>query len=535
MLDELIVKNLGIIEEAHIEPGPGFVVVTGETGAGKTMLLGALRLLMGASTKRESIGPFADNAVVDGRFLFSSNAEVTLRRRVTAEGRSKAYIDGSMVPAKALQERTASRVEVVGQHDHMLLTTSDGARRLVDGALSAKGARAAAAYATAWDALVVIRQKLELLGGGRRELERELEMMQYQADEIATAGFALDDDTEMAARADRLRNSEDLVRGFEVVLEAIGDEGAGGHLGMAISELRKMARLDATLGGSVERLTALVEALGELHVDLATVSVDLEHEPGELDSLEQRIQRLGVLRRKYGDSLREVLGFGENAANRAAELGQLLGTADELAAELATVTQATSAAAAVFTKERQKTAAKAATSAMAHLRELGMTAPTVEFSFRATEVGPHGADRIELLFASDENLAVGPAAKVASGGELSRLTLALRLATGIGDADLIAFDEVDAGIGGATARAMGEKLAALSIDRQIFCVTHLPQVAAHADSHFVVTRDGAQATVQLVDGDERLSELSRMLGGLPDSERGQLHAAELLSSAREHK
>ncbi|MDX2343228.1 MAG: DNA repair protein RecN, partial [Acidimicrobiia bacterium] len=194
-----------------------------------------------------------------------------------------------------------------------------------------------------------------------------------------------------------------------------------------------------------------------------------------------------------------------------------------------------SAAAAVFTKERQKTAAKAATSAMAHLRELGMTAPTVEFSFRATEVGPHGADRIELLFASDENLAVGPAAKVASGGELSRLTLALRLATGIGDADLIAFDEVDAGIGGATARAMGEKLAALSIDRQIFCVTHLPQVAAHADSHFVVTRDGAQATVQLVDGDERLSELSRMLGGLPDSERGQLHAAELLSSAREHK
>ena len=275
MLDELIVRNLGIIEEAHIEPGPGLVVVTGETGAGKTMLLGALRLLMGSPSRRESVGPFGDDAVVDGRFLFSPGDEVTLRRRVTGEGRSKAYVDGSMVPAKALQERTAAKVEVVGQHDHMLLTTSNGARRLVDGALSKTGEKAAAAYVGTWDSLVLVRQKLELLGGGRRELERELEMTQYQADEIAAAGFQPGDDTDLNSRAARLRNSEDLARGFDAVLEALGEDGAGAQLGVALAELRKLARLDPSLTDGVERLVSLAEALGELQVDLAATSADL--------------------------------------------------------------------------------------------------------------------------------------------------------------------------------------------------------------------------------------------------------------------
>ena len=160
-----------------------------------------------------------------------------------------------------------------------------------------------------------------------------------------------------------------------------------------------------------------------------------------------------------------------------------------------------------------------------------MPDPVVRFEFTVIDFGPHGSEQVDLVFASDAGLTPGPASRVASGGELSRLTLALRLAAGIGDADLIAFDEVDAGIGGATALAMGEKLAALSDNKQIFCVTHLPQVAAHADTHLVVERDGARATVRPVAGDARLAELSRMLGGLADSERGQLHAAELLAAA----
>jgi len=531
MLDELIVENLGIIDKAHLEPGAGFVVVTGETGAGKTMLLGALRLLMGASSRREAVGPFGDESTVDGRFIFGED-EVTLRRRISAEGRSRAYVDGRMVPAKALQERTSGKLEVVGQHDHMLLTTAQGARLLVDGALDDKGRHALEAYAEAWQTLVLVRQKLELLGGGRRELERELEMARFQAEEIFAAGFVVGEDADLRSRADRLRNAEDLAAGFNAVLAALGDDGALAKLAVAGDELNRLTRLDPELAEPADRLRQATEALSELHVDLASAGSDLEHEPGELDALEERIQELNRLRRKYGETLAEVLAFGNEAAQRVAELDTLLGTADQLAEELGAAESAATSAAVALTLLRRESSEALAEAAAEHLRQLGMTAPVIAFDLSAVELGPSGADRVELRFASDPGLTPGPAAKVASGGELSRLTLALRLAAGVGDADLLAFDEVDAGIGGATALAMGEKLAALANGRQLFCVTHLPQVAAYADTHFVVERNESAAEVRSVDGDERLSELSRMLGGLADSERGQMHAAELLAAAR---
>ncbi len=533
MLDELIVSNLGIIESAHLEPGPGFVVVTGETGAGKTMLLGALRLLMGTSARRDLVGPAGGESLVDGRFLFNDGDEVTMRRRVNREGRSKAYLDGSMVPAKALQEKTSAHIEVVGQHDHMLLTTPNGARSLVDAAFGAAGRQAAGDYRKAWEELVLVRQKLELLGGGRRELERELEMAQFQSEEIDAAGFARGDDELLQSRVDRLRNAEDLAQGYELVLESLGDEGAQASFLRTANDLARMVRLDSSLADAVERVDSLAAQLGELHLDLASAASALEHEPGELDDLEERIQQMGTLRRKYGESLSEVLSFGERAAERAAELAELLGTADDLADELAGATDAAVAAAEKLSGQRRKAAKRVARDAISHLTDLGMSDPVLRFDFTASELGPAGADRVDLVFASSPGLTPGPAAKVASGGELSRLTLALRLAAGVGDAQLLAFDEVDAGIGGSTALAMGDKLARLAADRQLFCVTHLPQVAAHAKTHYVVERTGAGAEVRRVDGDERLAELSRMLGGLADSERGQLHAAELLAAAQQ--
>ena len=310
MLDELIVSNLGIIGRAHIEPGRGLVVITGETGAGKTMLLGALRLLMGAPSKREAVGPSDIESVVDGRFLFNEE-EVTLRRRVTAEGRSKAYVDGGMVPAKALQERTAGHVEVIAQNDHMLLTTEGGARRLLDSALSEEGQRAAADYAAAWEALTETRQKLELLGGGRRQLERELEIVRFQAEEIAATGFQRGDDAELQARVMRLRNSEDLADGFGAALAALGDQGATVQVETAVSELRRHAQIDPALAEVAGRVADVGALLGEVQVELAGLAADLEHDPAELDGLEHRIQQLGDLRRKYGDGLDEILSFGE--------------------------------------------------------------------------------------------------------------------------------------------------------------------------------------------------------------------------------
>jgi DNA repair protein RecN (Recombination protein N) len=532
MLDELIVRNLGIIAEAQIEPGNGLVVVTGETGAGKTMLLGALRLLVGDPSRREVVGQYGEESVVDGRFLIAGE-EMTLRRRVTAEGRSKAYANDSMVPARALQERTRNHVEIVGQHEHMLLSTPSGARRLLDGALSTAGQKSAATFAAAWQALVEVRHQIELLGGSRHELERELEIQRFQAEEIDQASFAPGDDEALTSRVARLRNSEDLVAGLGAVLEGLGDTGASEPITRAAAVLRRLVGIDPSLADQASRLEELLNELADLQMDIASVAVGLEHEPGELEHLESRLHLLGELRRKYGDSLEEILQYGSQAENRAADIHALLQRSAELGTELSECEATAKEAAAALTEHRMKAARRIENAATGHLRDLGMSGPTVRFEFATTDLGPAGGDRVDLLFASDAALAPGLVGRVASGGELSRLTLALRLAAGISDAAVIAFDEIDAGVGGATARAMGEKLAALSAGRQVFCVSHLPQVAAHADAHFVVERAGPDAVVRRVDGDERLAELSRMLGGLPDSERGQLHAAELLESVRD--
>jgi len=534
MLDELRVTNLGIIEAAHIEPGPGLVVVTGETGAGKTLLLGALRLLLGSPVRKEGIGPYGTELVVEGRFVSDAGAEMTLKRRVTESERSRAYVDGAMVPARSLTERTEGMVEVIGQHDQMTLTTARGVRNLVDVALDDAGAAALEAYREAWNELTELRRRLTRLGGDRRELERELDLVRYQAEEISAAGFSAGDDEALLARATRLRNSETLAEGLAAALRALDDEGAAGYLSTAASELRRLGAVDEGLEPLGRQIGEVAETLAAITGEIGSVAEDLEHEPSELAAIEERIARLSGLRHKYGETLDEVLAFGEGAARRASELSELVERSDELQGELVELERKAEERGIELRRMRAETALRLRAAAEGHLRELGMSDPVVAIAVEENTLGPDGADRIVLDFASDAGLTPGPVARVASGGELSRLVLALRLAGGAATTEVVAFDEIDAGVGGGTARALGEKLAALSRGRQILCVTHLPQVAAHADTHYVLEREGSRGSVRKVEGEDRVGELARMLAGMPESEKGQEHAAELLAAAGRH-
>jgi len=271
---------------------------------------------------------------------------------------------------------------------------------------------------------------------------------------------------------------------------------------------------------------------GELVTAVTDAANDDDRDPARLVTVEDRLALLGDLRRKYGATLDDVLRFAHVAAERAAELVGLLDRADRLDGEIEKAELRVHDAGERLRKVRAHTTDRLVLEALAHLRDLGFSRPMVQFVYESVEPGPHGSDRIELQFASDESLAPGPVSRVASGGELSRLVLALRLASGVADVPIVAFDEIDAGVGGATALALGKKLAALAVGRQVLCVTHLPQVAAYADTHLVVERDGARAHVRQVADDERLEELSRMLAGSPGSATGQEHAAELLAAAQ---
>jgi DNA repair protein RecN (Recombination protein N) len=529
MLDELVVRNLGLIPSARMDPGGGLVVITGETGTGKTLLLGALRLLRGEQARKDQIGPHGDETVAEGRFVDGGEEHVIVRR--VDRNRSRATLDGELTTAASLTATLEGVLDVVGQDDRTHLSRATAARTLVDAALDAEGRSALAAYGIAWEMLEALQAEFDALGGDRRALERELDMVRFQSREIATAGFRPGDDADLASRAERLRNAEELRERLTAARMAAGEDGASGAFEVSGRELAAATRVDGALAPLVELNDQLAELLGELLGELTRALSDLDHDPGELDAVESQLARLGDLKRKYGDTLEAVLAFAASAEARVGELEGLLGRADVIGADLTRARSEAGDAARRLTEARRAAAGDIADRAVGHLRDVGFDDPVVRFSFLPAELGPAGADRVVLEFASDRALEPAPMSRIASGGELSRVILALRLAAGAGQVEIIAFDEIDAGVGGATALSMGRKLRALADERQVFCVTHLPQVAAFADRQFVVTRRGNEATVERVDGPRRVEELARMLAGLSDSERGREHAAELLALA----
>ena len=527
MLDELAVANLGIIEHARLEPGQGFCVVSGETGAGKTLLLGALRLLAGEGGRSDLVGPFGDEAKVEGRFV-GEQGEVAVAKRIPRQGRTRSYRDGSMVSAGAVEAEVASAVELIGQHDQLTITRPVEVRKLVDRRLDKKGNKVLAQYRSAyldWSRLI---EDQERFGGDRRALERELDLVTYQAAEIANARLQPGDDVELGGLLRRLRHADELKTRFSSSLEAT-DNGRD-QIGMAIDELRRAARLEPGFAGLVEDAERATAELEELSRRLRTEADGLVVDPAAVGEAENRLAAMTDLRRKYGATLEDVLAFGKETAARRVDLEEILSRTAGLDVALVEARTVLEQAGAALLAARRAAGLRLTVAAIKHLNELGFSQPALEVNIESAEPSAGGADRMALCFASDRRLALGEVSKVASGGELSRLVLSLRLAGGGASATLV-FDEIDAGVGGATALAMGRKLAALAGERQVLCVTHLPQIAAFADRHYAVRRSGNTATLELVVGESRIEELSRMLAGLPESERGRQAAAELLHLA----
>ncbi len=529
MLSHLRVRNLGVLEDASIDPGPGFTVITGETGAGKTLLLGALRLLVGEKAKQTAVGPFAGEATSEGLFE-DGDVEFGVTRVVPQDGKSRAYLDGNLVASAVLGERLGAIVEIVGQHDQMLLRRSQSVLALVDGALDEEGMRARARYEETWSRYRSALDDQRRLGGDRMALERELDLVRYQATEIAAAGLEIGDDQRLESMAARLKNSELMREQLAAATDEL--EVAADNTGTVVSRLRRLAAVDVGLG---EQLSA-AETLGDITHDLLSSVRDLaesaNEDPQQLDLLEQQLTVMGELKRKYGKTLEDVLEFGLDASRRVSELEELLDKASGIEDQVRRIESDLVETGLELRAARQGGSRFVEDEARGHLAALGLPSASLTFAIDEIEPGPTGADRVELMFSSDDRLAAGTVHDVASGGELSRLVLALRLATRSKDTDTLVFDEIDAGVGGATALAVGRKLADLARDCQVLCVTHLPQVAAHADTHYVIERAETSASVRRIEGEDRLTELSRMLAGLPESERGREAAAELLEGAR---
>ncbi len=531
IIDHLRVVNLGLIGEAALDLTPGFNVITGETGAGKTLMLGGLRLLLGDKADSGLVGGVGDQATVEGMFTDASGDEVAVTRILARGGRSRAYADGVLVSAGALQDLVGPKVEVVGQHDQLTLRRGASVIAMVDAAGGAHVEDRIEVYRRAWEQLEAAERDLEALGGDQMALRRELDLVGYQAEEIEGGHLEVGLDDHLEVEASRLRNLDEITAHLAESARLL--EGMVDDAGEVVARTRKVADLDVSSRGLAGQSELLVEAAQDL-MRAVLVSMDgLEADPARLEEVEQQLTLIGDLKRKYGRTLEEVIGFGETARKRAGEIERLLGQADGVEAARHRALSAVLTAADALTAARTESAERLVGEAVAHLGDLGLESPALEVRLGRVEPGPFGADRAELWFTSDTRLDMAPVGSGASGGELSRLVLAIRLASRAGTRSLV-FDEVDTGLGGATALAMGRKLAQLAGDAQVVCVTHLPQVAAFADRHFVVTREGADARVRAVDGEDRVREISRMLAGLPESLAGHQAATELLSLATEH-
>ena len=538
MLAELHVRDLGVIEEARLVLPAGLTALTGETGAGKTVLVEALALLVGARADAGVVRPGADEALVEGRFVRDPGdggepEEVVLARVVPRTGRSRAYVDGRLAPVSALAELGSGLVDLHGQHAHQSLLAVGAQRAALDRFAGTDLTDLLAARA----AIAEVLGELDLLGGDERSRAREIDLLRFQTAELEAAALTdPDEDRVLEAEEDLLADATAHREAAAAALAAVtADGGVLDGLGSAITELQGRA----PLAGSHDRLRTAAIELDDVVADLRAVAEGLEDDPERLAAVRGRRQLLHDLQRKYGDDLAEVIAFADEAAARLAALLDHDRRAAELDDALAAARAHEREVADVVRKVRAAAAPSFGTAVQEHLADLAMANARVQVA-----VGDEGpGDDVRILLAANPGADPAPLAKVASGGELARTMLALRLvlldAAAVGAAvdgpSTLVFDEVDAGVGGAVGSEVGRALAELARDRQVLVVTHLAQVASFADHHLVVTKDDdgvrTTATVAPVDDDARIGEVARMLAGTPDSEATRAAAAELLASS----
>ena len=522
MLAELAVRDLGVIRDLQLVLGPGMTAVTGETGAGKTLIVEAIELLVGGRADGTMVRHGAAEATVEGRFLVDED-EVVLRRVVPSQGRSRAYVDGRLATASELSEWGRRLVDLHGQHDHQSLLSTAVQR----GALDRFGGVDLEPLALARKALAEIDAELAELGGDPRERARELDLLRFQVDELDAAGLGdPDEDGALELEEDRLGDAVAHTEALAAALQAVDiDDGAGAGLARAVAALDDRRPFAA----EAARLRSLAAELTDIAADLRAAGDQVEQDPERLDVVRERRRLLHELQRKYGEDLGEVMAYRDDVRARV----DALADRDRLAAELDERRAAALAAIAEAEHEvgaaRRAAAPDLAAATQGHLVELAMAKAVVEVS-----VGDDPGDDVTFLLAANAGSPPLPLSRVASGGELARAMLALRLVLSEAPPTLV-FDEVDAGIGGTAATAVGRSLAALGADHQVLVVTHLPQVAAFADAQVGIAKAEADGTVTTtavaLAGEARSVELARMLSGSPDSSTARRHAEELLADA----
>jgi DNA repair protein RecN (Recombination protein N) len=559
VLRELRIENLLLIERAELRLGEGLNAITGETGAGKTVLAHSLDLLMGGKARPQIVRPEAEEAWVEGVFdlpvgllgepemaeiaerLPEGAEEVVLGRRVSASGRTSAFVAGRAASASDLKLLGGRLLAFFGQHEHRKLTIASAQMEVLDGFAGTAHLKLRGEYREAHRECLRLAAELAELRERDGSRERDLDLLRFELSEIEDVAPDPAEETELIAERERLRHAEGLREAAggarEAAIGAEEDGGAAAALAQAESLLQGVGGVDADLDALSVRLGAVAIELGDLTAELHAYLDGLEANPGRLASVEERLDALDRLQRKHGGSVESVLSHAERCRAEIARLESAEERGTEAKAALAEAEGTRSKLAAKLSKARAKAAPPLEREAAEELERLAMPGAKLEVVLEPNPdgFGPSGAETVELRLAPNPGLEPAPLRDAASGGEISRVMLALSGFGGAAGAGTLVFDEIDAGVGGKTARAVGERLRTLGEGRQVLCITHLPQVASLAETHFTlekdVSGDRATASVRRLDGEGVVEEIRRMLGGERSDEAATRHARELLAAA----
>ena len=552
MLTDLTIKNFAIIETLHVPFQPGLNVLTGETGAGKSIIIDAVNLILGGRATSDLIRTGEDDAVVEALFDVSSHpailaalaemgvdcyGELLVKRVVSRSGRNRVFINGGLSTQAVLVDLARQLINIYGQHESQTLLRPENHLALLDGFARLYSARAS--YLAVFDEYRRVAAEIGQLEEGERDAARRLDILSFQAEEIGKAALVPGEEEDLLRERQLLAHAEKLLllsqRGYELLYG--GDSSILGQMKQVASDVGEISQIDDTLKSILDTVSDASFQLEDAALALRDYAAGIEADPGRLQEVDDRLDLIGRLKRKYGGSIEEILALKEQLDR---ELEQLLHRAEsreELDRALAGLHVRVLQMGGELSAMRREGALRLQEAMELQLHELAMKHAVFTVSLiPASEPKATGLERAEFLFSPNPGEEPKPLAKIASGGELSRLMLALKQVHPESDVPTLVFDEVDTGIGGATSALVGEKLKRVAAAQQVLCITHMPQVAAFADHHYRVEKRveaGRTATqVLLLSGNERVAEMARMLGGVKITETTLEHAREMIESAR---
>ena len=548
MLTHLRIQNLALVEDLRWDPAPGLIGITGETGAGKSVIIGGLKLLLGERADRtllragtdqctaEAVFQLPDTSVIDGILEAAGlspceGGQLVLKRVFSAAGANRQFVNCSPATLQLLKLLGDELVDLHGPHDHQSLLARDRQLALLDAYAGATTERDA--YAAAYSRWQAARREFEELRDSEQAGQQEVELLRHQVNEISSANFQPDEEKDLVDRYQRSTHGTRLAEaaGHMLGLLSEADDSILGRIAELQKFARDIERLDPAMADNLQCLHTATVELEELSGSLTDYLGELEINPQEARTLEDRINLLESHKRKYGPSIPAILAWHDKAVER---LSRIENRGEELARLESTATQAeddTRQRAAKLAAKRRKAAPKLAKEISSHLADLGFKRSEFDVALEAVKPGPHGTEAAEFLFMPNPGEPARPLRLIASSGEISRVMLAVKSALAEQDAvPLLIFDEIDANVGGEIATAVGAKMASLARAHQVITITHLPQVAAQATTHFLVSKEVAdgrtRSLLEPVTGDQRVAELARMLGG--NSKAAMDHAKAML-------